>query len=692
MKGFTLRLSEEIEKDAEAQGKQCFAWLHDRIARHLRRALWPLAECVYWWFAIEEDDKGVMHLHGEISFDPALEEIVRDALDAAGGYWEGGDPESPRPKPKRARLHRVAGLRLHADGAAIGIVGGQLLASGAGGDARVVDLLREAAAESTRRGEPATSARLLRRALEEPPTAELRVSVMRELARAEALATPASAIDSYRRLLALVTDPVERARLQLELGHTLHAAADWGTAAQAFEAGLAELDRLGDRGLDPQLRDSLEAGFVSAAWVGVERHTEAEAIVERILREDQLGSIHRELAVWTAFQRTSVVSTTAHEARGLVVRALADTSADELITIGQLVEVAAGVLASTDALDVEDDLLTRSIAAAERAGAIGKVGIYAYCRAWPRLYMGRLGDAISDAQTSLQVGRLGAETFMPAAYSALALAHLERGEVDAAAAAIDIDEERWGSRIDFALFVPIVRARVALARGQAAAALTQLDGTAAFTELLGFRVPSPPDWRVWRIVALIQLGRRDEARATAEEALGIAREWGARWPLGVALRGAGLADGGAPGVEMMDEAVAILRDGPAALELARTEVELGAALRRLGRTIAARDVLTEAGDLAHRLGAGALVARARDELVAAGARPRRVAITGVESLTPAERRVADLAAEGRTNRQIAESLFVTPKAVEFHLANAYPKLGIGSRRELRDALQKERPD
>ena len=103
VKGFTLKLSEEIEKDARAQGKQCLAWLHDRIARHLRRALWPLAECVYWWFAIEEDDKGVMHLHGEVSFDPALEEIVRDALDAAGGYWEGGDPESPRPKPKRRK-------------------------------------------------------------------------------------------------------------------------------------------------------------------------------------------------------------------------------------------------------------------------------------------------------------------------------------------------------------------------------------------------------------------------------------------------------------------------------------------------------------------------------------------------------------------------------------------------------------
>jgi DNA-binding CsgD family transcriptional regulator len=300
--------------------------------------------------------------------------------------------------------------------------------------------------------------------------------------------------------------------------------------------------------------------------------------------------------------------------------------------------------------------------------------------------MGRLGDAIADAQTSLQVGQMGAETFMPAARAALALAHVERGEVDAAAAAIDIDDERWGSRIDFALLMPIARARVALARGEAAAALVQLDASAAFMGVLGFRGPVPPDWRIWRTVALLQLGRRDEARETAAEALGIAREWGARWTLGVALRNAGLAEGGVLGLTNMEEAVAILRAGPAALELARTEVELGAAMRRLGRTVAAREVLTKAGDLAHRLGAAALATRARDELVAAGARPRRIAVTGVGALTPSERRVVDLAAEGRTNRQIAESLFVTPKAVEFHLANAFPKLGIGSRRELAIAL------
>ncbi len=85
-------------------------------------------------------------------------------------------------------------------------------------------------------------------------------------------------------------------------------------------------------------------------------------------------------------------------------------------------------------------------------------------------------------------------------------------------------------------------------------------------------------------------------------------------------------------------------------------------------------------------GAEAVVERARSELYATGARPRRDALKGVESLTPSERRVADLAAEGNSNREIAQELYVTPKTVEVHLSNAYRKLEIKGRRELATAL------
>ena len=88
-------------------------------------------------------------------------------------------------------------------------------------------------------------------------------------------------------------------------------------------------------------------------------------------------------------------------------------------------------------------------------------------------------------------------------------------------------------------------------------------------------------------------------------------------------------------------------------------------------------------------GATALARRALEEALAAGARARRIASRGVDSLTPGELRVAQRAAEGLTNREIAEDLFVTIKTVETHLANAYGKLGIRSRMQLADALGDE---
>ncbi|HXV93787.1 MAG TPA: helix-turn-helix transcriptional regulator, partial [Pseudonocardia sp.] len=97
---------------------------------------------------------------------------------------------------------------------------------------------------------------------------------------------------------------------------------------------------------------------------------------------------------------------------------------------------------------------------------------------------------------------------------------------------------------------------------------------------------------------------------------------------------------------------------------------------------AAREPLRDGLDLASRCGAAAVAGRATDELGAAGARPRNPVRTGVEALSPSERRVAKLAAEGLTNRDIAQALFVTTKTVEVHLSAAYRKLGIGSRAAL----------
>jgi DNA-binding NarL/FixJ family response regulator len=144
--------------------------------------------------------------------------------------------------------------------------------------------------------------------------------------------------------------------------------------------------------------------------------------------------------------------------------------------------------------------------------------------------------------------------------------------------------------------------------------------------------------------------------------------------------------GGPAGLAMLEEAVEILETTPARLEHARALVRYGGALRRSKRRIEARERLREGVELAHRLGALALIAQANDELAAAGARPRRVVQTGLETLTASERRVAQLAADDMSNKDIAQALFVTVKTVEVHLSSVYRKLEISSRRQLASAL------
>jgi DNA-binding CsgD family transcriptional regulator len=159
--------------------------------------------------------------------------------------------------------------------------------------------------------------------------------------------------------------------------------------------------------------------------------------------------------------------------------------------------------------------------------------------------------------------------------------------------------------------------------------------------------------------------------------------------IGIALRTAGLITGGEEGQRLLRDALAELDGSGARLEQARTLVELGSLLRRSGQRSAAREPLSQGRELAHTCGATVLEARAHDELLATGSRPRRLMLSGVESLTPSERRVARLAAAGHTNTDIAQALFITRKTVEKHLGGVYSKLGLQSRAQLPAALDDE---
>ncbi len=172
----------------------------------------------------------------------------------------------------------------------------------------------------------------------------------------------------------------------------------------------------------------------------------------------------------------------------------------------------------------------------------------------------------------------------------------------------------------------------------------------------------------------------------AREQLEIVQPFGAAGPTGVALRILGLAEGGAAGLRILAAATEELERSPALLDRAKAHLEFGAALRRAGKPVDSRKPLRNALDLADRCGAVPVADRAREELLAAGGRPRRTRIYGVEALTASELRVARRAAHGQTNREIAQDLFVTMKAVEKHLASAYRKLGIEGRGALAESL------
>jgi DNA-binding CsgD family transcriptional regulator len=197
-------------------------------------------------------------------------------------------------------------------------------------------------------------------------------------------------------------------------------------------------------------------------------------------------------------------------------------------------------------------------------------------------------------------------------------------------------------------------------------------------------------WRPGATRACARLGDSVRARKLADEDIERACAFGAPRAFGAALRTAGAIAGGDRGVELLREACDTLAGSEGRLEYGHALADLGAALFAQQHRLAATEPLRIALDVANRCGASALEERVRALLLKVGARPRRAAFAGRDALTPRERRLAEMAAEGHTNRQIAEALFITTKTVETHLRHVFEKLAIGSRRDLPEALARDR--
>jgi tetratricopeptide (TPR) repeat protein len=241
----------------------------------------------------------------------------------------------------------------------------------------------------------------------------------------------------------------------------------------------------------------------------------------------------------------------------------------------------------------------------------------------------------------------------PLAAAYLSWVLLERGQVDAAEAVVESAHLKTG--LEGTLFDAVprwIRGIVRWAGGRTEDGITDIRAAGQAFEAMKIRsIQSRP----YLALALAR-SSMSEARQLAETDLDLARGMGVRRYIGVALRTVAALSPDADAVDLLREATSTLQDTPAVLELARAQLDLGAALRRLGHPLEARDPLRQALEIASRCGAVPIAERARSEALLAGARPRRSRLSGVHALTAGELRVAQLAAEGRTNREVAQAL------------------------------------
>jgi DNA-binding CsgD family transcriptional regulator len=274
----------------------------------------------------------------------------------------------------------------------------------------------------------------------------------------------------------------------------------------------------------------------------------------------------------------------------------------------------------------------------------------------------------------------------------LADALVEEGRLDEAEDAFAPLEAQLAAPAQPATAALLARGRLRLAQRRPREALADALAAGAVLDRMGTCCPGFQPWRQDAALARLALGEGDAARSLAAKEVSLARTFGAPRALGVALRAQGLAAArDRDGEALLREAAAVLEDADTPLDHARTLVDLGALLRRANRRAEARELLRAPLDVAHRAAAAPLADRAETELRATGAKPRRLMLSGADALTASERRIADLAAAGRTNREIAQELFVTARTVEAHLTNVFRKLDVGSRHELADALAPPAP-
>lgn len=626
-----------------------------------------------------------------LSDDVAVDEAAR--LEAAS-ILRHGDPvdfvhplirnavEKTLPDVMVGQLHARAAAMLRADGAAPSAVSQHLLAAPGSGEAEIASFLIEQGRVALDAGSFAVARRLLRRAVEEPPAVADRDSLLVSLARAE---HAYGDLDEARDHLEGVLEAGEReVRLEAaaELFDVLVEASRFDELGQVHQRVVA-MEPYGASDAEVRLRAQLLVNTL----MGLEPHMarlppQLSDLDATTLPTDR--DIDRYLRTIVAVhERTTQRGTTQRllENLRLVIDTLPADPGDytdwDMRTALIVVE-----FFSDDHLAELEALMDRVAPAVMRLR--GATPAYQaeldHRRVMTLMARGEFEDALSRidlAEGYVDRHRLGT-TFESAHRFARGWIAFERGDFETAA---PLFRERIGLE-------NVYPALGALLAGQPERSLELLAGYDLSTEpgsqVTAIEVELEP--HLIASHAFEMVGDRDRAESHAVREVDVRRRYGTQPRLAMALRRqAGFLPARAS-LPLLEEAMALVEGTPRRPVRVRVLASYGASLRRAGRTEEARRVLYRVLDDAEQMGMERLRARAQDELVTAGGRPRRTRLSGPTSLTDAQRQVADLVASGCTNREVAEQLFVSIKTVETHLAAVYRKLGISRRDELAPAL------
>lgn len=655
------------------------------IARTLLARVSPGELAVAKAIAILGDDVPVGHAADLAGVNGQAAEQAADAL-AAGGILESGRPLrfrhallrsavlSEMPAGERARAHAEAVGLLRAHGASAEHVGAHLLALEPTRVAADAATLIEAARDAAGRSGPASAATFLERALQEPLEPDRRVEALMLLGAAEDDLGRAKAADRFIEAARLASN--RSAQIEAAIAAAQASALDPIRAARA----IALLDALPPQAAGSELSIRLLNSRLAATYGARER--EFRALVAHARLPDHIaGSTPHESVLLAHVARARLVGgANADEVSDLARRAAQTPVLDEPAWFITIVIA----LAATDHHDLAEGLAQLAV---ERARERGALRDYVFAMAWRAriaLLKGQLTTAEELADAALQAGDAAGEWWRLVPASVLLETLIDQGRVlDALKAWVSTD---LGEAVPpHRPLTPLLqaRARLRIATGEHERALTDLSessrrlggssaGINGVSELLR---AAEAHWA---------LGQEQQARDAASSAVEITRRFGAASSLGAALRiQSRLTDD----EHLARESVSLLEQSPRCLEHARALVDLGALLRRRGNRRESREPLRKGHELAAACGARDLAAHARDELAASGAHIARRDPTRRDQLTPSEYRIATMAGEGNTNREIAQSLFLTVKTVEMHLSNAYRKLGVRSRHDLPRALE-----